>query len=69
MMGNGQEYIEIYDLNRELIDRPCAKLLNDEREKAAERFKAQGFPGIKEEEWLHTNVTKRFIAADYGMNL
>ena len=68
MMGNEQEYIDIFDRNRELIDEPCAALLNEERNKAVIRFKATGFPGTKEENWLHTNVAKRF-ATDYGMNL
>ena len=67
-MGSEQEYIDIFDRHRELIDEPCAKLLNDERAKAIIRFKATGFPGIKEENWLHTNIAKRF-SADYGMNL
>ena len=67
-MGNEKEYIEIFDRNRELIDTPCAKLLNDERTKAAARFKESGFPGRKEENWLHTDVAKRF-SPDYGMNL
>ena len=43
-------------------------MLNEAREKAAIRFKATGFPGTKEENWLHSNVAKRF-ATDYGMNL
>ena len=68
MRSNEQEYIDIFDHNRALIDEPCAKLLNDERAKAFIRFKATGFPGIKEENWLHTDIAKRF-AADYGMNL
>ena len=67
-MGYEQEYIEIFDSNRELIDNPCAKLLNDGRAKAAIQFKAEGFPGIKDEDWLHTNIAKRF-STNYGMNL
>ena len=67
-MGNEKEYIAIFDSHRELIDKPCARLLNTERAKALEIFKSSGFPGPKEENWLHTNVAKRF-ATDYGMNL
>lgn len=67
-MGNEQEYIEIFDRHREIIDEPCAQLLNRERAKAITRFKATGFPGVKEENWLHTNIAKRFDA-NYGMNL
>ena len=67
-MECGQEYLELFEQNRGLIEEPCAKKLNDEREKAFIRFKATGFPGMKEENWLHTNVVKKF-ATDYGMDL
>lgn len=67
-MSNEQEYIEIFDHNRELIEESCASLLNTARERASVQFKSIGFPGIKEENWLHSNVAKRF-ATDYGMNL
>lgn len=68
MMGNEQEYIDIFDRHRELIEEPCATLLNEERAKSLICFKATGFPDTKDENWLHTNVAKRF-ATDYGMNL
>lgn len=67
-MSQKQEYIDIFEQNLTLIKEPCAELLNKAREKAAIRFKATGFPGTKEENWLHSNVAKRF-ATDYGMNL
>lgn len=67
-MSQEQEYIDIFEQNLALIKEPCAELLNEAREKAAIRFKATGFPGTKEENWLHSNVAKRF-ATDYGMNL
>ena len=67
-MSHEQEYIEIFDHNRELIEEPCATLLNAARGRAAVQFRSMGFPGIKEENWLHSNVAKRF-ATDFGMNL
>ena len=67
-MGQEQEYIGIFEQNRALMDEPCAALLNAARDEAAARFKAKGFPGRKDENWLHSDVAKRF-AADYGMNL
>lgn len=67
-MEYAQEYIDLFGKNRELLEKPCASLLNAERAKAFQKFSSTGFPGIKEENWLHTNVGKRF-AADYGMNL
>ena len=67
-MSHEQEYIEIFDHNRELIEEPCATLLNAARGRAAVQFRSMGFPGIKEENWLHSNVAKR-LATDFGMNL
>ena len=67
-MSQAQEYIDIFEQNRALVDGPCAALLNGAREKAAAQFKTAGFPGIKDENWLHSNVVKRF-ATNYGMNL
>ena len=67
-MSHEQEYIEIFGQNRALIEKPCAALLNAARAGAADRFAAMGFPGAKSEDWLHSNVAKRF-ATDYGMNL
>ena len=68
MMGNEQEYIELFTQNRELIDRSCAALLNGERDEAFARFKAAGFPTRKDEEWRNTPIAKLF-GIDYGMNL
>lgn len=67
-MGNEQEYINLFCEHRELIEKPCATMLNVARSKAFENFRATGFPGIKEENWLHTNVAAQF-ATNYGMNL
>lgn len=63
-----QEYIKLFENNRELIDGPCTQKLNEEREKAFVRFKASGFPGLKEENWRHTDVAKKF-RTDYGIDL
>ena len=63
-----QEYIKLFEENRDLIYAPCTQKLNDEREKAFVRFKADGFPKLKDENWLHTNVAKKF-GTDYGMDL
>ena len=63
-----QEYIRLFEDNRALIDEPCTQKLNDEREKAFARFKSSGFPTLKEENWLHTNIAKKF-ETDYGIDL
>ena len=68
MIGNEQEYIELFGQNREMIDSACAPLLNSKRQDAFERFKAAGFPTRKDEAWLNTPIAKQF-GIDYGMNL
>ena len=67
-MSQEQEYIDIFEQNRALIEEPCAALLNEARNNALTQFKANGFPRLKDEEWRHTKVAERF-ATDYGMNL
>ena len=67
-MSNEQEYIELFDSNRALIEEPCAELLNRERAKAYTSFKAMGFPSAKEEVYRYTDVCPIF-AENYGMNL
>ena len=67
-MSNEQEYINIFEQHKELIEKPCAPLLNEARNTAFAKFKATGFPTIKEENWLHTKAAEQF-AVDYGMNL
>lgn len=67
-MSQEQEYIDIFGQNKALIEEPCAVLLNTARRSAAARFKECGFPGLKDEEWLHSNVAGKF-AVNYGMNL
>lgn len=67
-MSQEQEYIDIFEQNRTLIEEPCAQLLNKARGKAVVQFKAMGFPSIKDENWLHSNVAKQF-SVNYGMNL
>ena len=67
-MSNEQEYINIFEQHKELIEKPCAPLLNNARNTAFAKFKETGFPTIKEENWLHTKVAEQF-AVNYGMNL
>lgn len=67
-MNNVQEYIDIYDRNKELIKEPCAQLLNVAREKAYIKFKALGFPAKNDELYRNSDIVKQFDV-DYGMNL
>lgn len=68
MMGDEQEYIDIFERNRTLIEESSASLLNSVRTAALTKFKVTGFPTVKDEDWRHTHVAKRF-AVDYGINL
>ena len=56
------------DAFRAVPTRSAEDLTNKARELAFEKFSSTGFPGAKEENWLHTPVAEKF-AADYGMNL
>ncbi len=67
-MNYEQEYIEIFERHRQLINEPSAELLNVEREKAFIKFKTLGFPKPGDEHYRHSNVAELF-ATDYGMNL
>ncbi len=67
-MSYEQEYIELFDENRTLIEEPCAELINRERVKAYRAFKAIGFPSSKDELYRYTDVNPIF-STNYGMNL
>ena len=67
-MSNEQEYIDLFEQNRCMIEEPCAALLNKARGNAYTLFKAAGFPIPKEEQYKYTDVRPIF-AENYGMNL
>ncbi|MBR1415720.1 MAG: Fe-S cluster assembly protein SufD [Prevotella sp.] len=63
-----QQYIDLYEQQRELICRHSPAAMNAERDAAFERFKANGFPSRKVERYKYTDIQKLF-APDYGLNL
>ena len=67
-MSNEQEYIELFDNNRALIEEPCAELINKARGNAYTAFKAMGLPSGKSEQYRYTDVCPIF-SENYGMNL
>ena len=67
-MSREQQYIDIFHQHRELIEKPCPRLLNNARGEAFEKFCQAGFPERKDEAWLRTDIASRF-GTDYGMNL
>lgn len=63
-----QQYIDVYNGNREMIVGCSAPCLNVIRDAAAEAFRITGFPTQKDEAYLYC-PTLKYLAADYGLNL
>lgn len=63
-----QQYIDVYNGNREMIVGCSAPCLNIIRDAAAEAFKITGFPTHKDEAYLYC-PTLQYLATDYGLNL
>lgn len=68
MNNSQQQYIDIYNNHKELINKHAPEPLNRCREKAFEDFKRLGFPTKKNEKYKYTDITKIF-SPDYGLNL
>jgi Fe-S cluster assembly protein SufD len=67
-MNSEQQYIDLFQENRKIIDDHSAAPLNVVRDKAFEAFRRQGFPSRKVERYKYTDMEKLF-APDYGLNL
>ena len=63
-----QNYIDIFNQNRALIDQGSAGALNALRDKALDCLERNGLPHKGLEEYLHTDVAHWF-EPDWGMNL
>ena len=63
-----EQYIRLYEENRELICRHSANVMNAMREQAFEDFKRIGIPTKKVEHYKYTDMQALF-APDYGLNL
>lgn len=61
-------YIRLFEENRNLVEAPCAPVLNAPRLAALDCLKRHGFPGKKLEEYLHTDVAS-WLEPDWGLNL
>lgn len=66
-MNTEKTYIDIYEQNKELIDKNSARPLNALRLDALENFKRMGFPTRKMENYLYTNLKSQFDY-NYGLN-
>ncbi len=67
-MKSEQQYIELYEANRDVICAHSAPALNALRQQAFLDFCSKGFPSQKEERYKYTDVAAAF-APDYGLNL
>ena len=67
-MRSEQQYIDLYETQRDLICRHSVPVLNDARAAAFAAFSRQGFPTQKVERYKYTDVAAAF-APDYGVNL
>lgn len=63
-----QQYIDLFEQCRNLIDGHSCSSMNAERQKALDTFKAKGLPTRKVEDYKYTNMQELF-AVDYGVNL
>lgn len=63
-----KQYIDLYNAHHGLIEKPCAALLNEARQKAFPLFEALGFPVKSNEDYKYTQV-QDYFAPDYGLNL
>ena len=63
-----QQYIDIYEQQRDVIFEHSSEVMNAVRDEAFARFKANGFPTQKMERYKYTDLQKLF-EPDYGLNL
>lgn len=63
-----QQYIDLYNQYKEVIDRHSPAVLNQRREEAMNNFMRLGFPTKKDEKYKYTDLTPYF-QTDYGLNL
>ena len=67
-MNSEQQYIDIYNEQRDVIFEHSSDVMNAVRDEAFERFKANRFPTQKVERYKYTDLQKLF-EPDYGLNL
>jgi len=67
-MNSEQQYVGLYEANRELIASHSAGALNEVRQQAYNDFRRLGFPTRKVERYRYTDIPGLF-APDLGLNL
>lgn len=68
MNNSVQQYIELFEQCRAILDSHSCEAMNVHRQKAFDTFKAKGLPNRKVEDYKYTNMQDLF-APDYGVNL
>jgi Fe-S cluster assembly protein SufD len=62
-----KQYIELYKAHHQLIKQNSAAVINRSRDAAFAKFESLGFPTIKHENYLYTDL-KPVFSPDYGLN-
>ncbi|MEG1616821.1 MAG: Fe-S cluster assembly protein SufD [Bacteroidales bacterium] len=67
-MKVANQYIDLYEQTKGMIDKHSAHVLNTRRESAVVMLKGAGLPATTDEAYAHTDV-KAMFEPDYGLNL
>lgn len=67
-MDTAQQYIDLFNEHRAMIERHAAPALNNVRKEAFDNFVRLGFPDKKQEDHRYTDIAPLF-APDYGLNI
>ena len=67
-MSAEQQYIDLFQTNRNVIDSGCSEGLNHPRQQAFDRFRETGFPRFQSEDYRQTDCQALF-GENFGMNL
>ncbi|MDR0830410.1 MAG: SufD family Fe-S cluster assembly protein, partial [Prevotellaceae bacterium] len=65
---NEQTYINLYEEFSQTIKEKSAKILNNQRDTAFDKFKKQGFPTKKDEAYCYSRLPKT-LGIEYGINI
>ena len=68
-MNSEQQYIQLFEECRGMIDAHAAPVLNEARTEAFDHFRQNGFPTRKVERYKYTDMGALFAKEDYGLNL
>lgn len=65
---SAQVYTELFKKNRSLVEKNSCRVLNEPRGEALKALEELGFPTVRTEEFLHTDISS-WLEPDWGMNL